>query len=204
MFVPNDYVSLISEDTEPYTGCILLFVPNNYVSPWTEDIVPQIITGCNSPVVLTAGRYTPGSTNTAGGLRQAHQMFQPGFGERRTAQNVVILLTDGQSNINYYDTIPAATDLKSDGVTVIGIGIGLTNADELNAIASGPREVFQVATFDALNDIKAEIVSVSGLDTVCTGGCLYAPRIVSQKKILQCILSLVVVVVVVVVTFIVQ
>ena len=117
-------------------------------------------------------------------------MFQPGFGERRTAENVVILLTDGQSNINYYDTIPAATDLKSDGVTVIGIGIGLTNADELNAIASGPREVFQVATFDALNDIKAEIVSVSGLDTVCTGGCLYALRTVSQKKILHCILLL--------------
>ena len=88
-------------------------------------------------------------------------MFQPGFGERRTAKDVVILLTDGQSNINFYDTIPAATDLKSDGATVIGIGIGLTNADELNSIASGPQDVFQVATFDALDEIKTEIVAVS-------------------------------------------
>ena len=97
-------------------------------------------------------------------------MFQPGFGERRTAQNVVILLTDGQSNINFYDTIPAATDLKSDGTKVIGIGIGLTNADELNAIASGSGDVFQVATFDALENIKAEIVAVSGLNAVCDDG----------------------------------
>ena len=89
-------------------------------------------------------------------------MFQPGFGQRRNAEDVVILLTDGQSNINYYDTIPAATDLKSDGTTVIGIGIGLTNADELNAIASSSRDVFQVATFDALDNIKAEILAVSG------------------------------------------
>jgi hypothetical protein len=39
-------------------------------------------------------------------------MFRQGFGERPTAKDVVILLTDGQSNINFYDTIPAATDLK--------------------------------------------------------------------------------------------
>lgn len=88
-------------------------------------------------------------------------MFQPSFGDRPSADNLVILLTDGQSNVNFYDTIPSARDLKSDGVTIIGIGIGLSNADELNAIASGPTDVFQVATFEALDEIKAEIVSVS-------------------------------------------
>jgi hypothetical protein len=52
---------------------------------------------------------------------------------------------------------------QSDGVTIIGIGIGLTNADELNSIASGRQDVFQVNTFEALNDIKAEVVRVSCL-----------------------------------------
>lgn len=90
-------------------------------------------------------------------------MFQPGFGERPTAKDVVILLTDGQSNINYFDTIPSATALKEDGITVLGIGIGLKDAVELQNIASGPQDVFQVATFDALDDIKAEIVAVSAV-----------------------------------------
>ena len=105
-------------------------------------------------------RYTPGSTNTAGGLRQALQMFQPGFGERPSAGDVVILFTDGQSNVNSHDTVSSAAELKRHGAVVLGIGIGLTTVDELNAIASGLRDVFQVATFDALVEIEAEILAV--------------------------------------------
>ncbi|KAK7502427.1 hypothetical protein BaRGS_00006380, partial [Batillaria attramentaria] len=143
--------SLITYSTEVKT----IFSFNRYSQP--QQVIDAV----------TTTRYTPGSTNTAGGLRQAREMYSPGFGERPTAQDVTILLTDGQSNINFYDTIPSATDLKSDGVTVIGIGIGLTNADELNAIASSSRDVFQVATFDALDGIKAEIVAVSGHIILC-------------------------------------
>ncbi|XP_025106489.1 collagen alpha-3(VI) chain-like isoform X11 [Pomacea canaliculata] len=137
--------SLITYSTEVKT----IFSFNRYPQP--QQVLDAISTT----------RYTPGSTNTAGGLRQAREMFQPSFGDRPSADNLVILLTDGQSNVNFYDTIPSARDLKSDGVTIIGIGIGLSNADELNAIASGPTDVFQVATFEALDDIKAEIVSGS-------------------------------------------
>ncbi|XP_076459446.1 LOW QUALITY PROTEIN: uncharacterized protein LOC143292771 [Babylonia areolata] len=142
---PNHQYSLIIYSTEVTT----VFSLNRYQNP--QQILDAISTT----------RYDPGQTNTAGGLRQARQMFQPGFGERPTAEDVVILLTDGQSNINYYDTIPAADDLKSDGVTIIGIGIGLTNADELSSVASGQDNIFQVAKFDALEDVETKILEAS-------------------------------------------
>lgn len=67
------------------------------------------------------------------------------FGERATAKNVAILMTDGQSNVNYWDTIPAGEDLKSTGVKVVSIGINLENFDEINSIASSRKDVFTVS-----------------------------------------------------------
>lgn len=59
--------------------------------------------------------------------------------------DVVILFTDGQSNVNYWDTIPAASDLKEANVEVLTVGIALKNNDEINAIASSPQHVFTVS-----------------------------------------------------------
>ena len=106
---------------------------------------------------ILSTRYTPGSTNTAGGLRTAKDVFSNGYGGRYSAEDVVILLTDGESNVNSEDTIPAAEALKKDGVKIITVGIGLTDLDEVQAIASSDRDVFQAKDFRALKDIRTDI-----------------------------------------------
>ena len=104
-------------------------------------------------------RYTPGSTNTAGGLRSAYQILQEGYGARREADDVVVLITDGESNINAYDTVPASDSLKTSGAHIIGIGVGLKDTTEIDQIASSPGEVFQARNFESLKNIKLDILS---------------------------------------------
>ncbi|XP_041374199.1 uncharacterized protein LOC121387240 [Gigantopelta aegis] len=131
------------------TDSTLVFSFGRYHSP--SDVVN----------VIETTKYTYGSTNTADALRTAIEVFSPGRGERRGADNIAILITDGESNINYHDTVPAATDLKNMGVRVVAIGIGLTNTAEINAIASSQNDVFQVNSFENLEEIKDELVKVS-------------------------------------------
>ena len=38
--------------------------------------------------------------------------------------NLVVIVTDGQSNINREETIPEARMLKNEGVTIMAVGIG--------------------------------------------------------------------------------
>jgi collagen type VI alpha len=102
--------------------------------------------------------YTSGSTNTAGGLREAIGLFQPGFGERPTAKNVAILLTDGQSNVNYWDTVPAATDLKSKNVKIISVGINLQSTEEIYNISSSHNDVYRVTSYNTLKEIEHNLI----------------------------------------------
>jgi len=141
----DHHFSLITYATEVRT----VFSFNRYSTP--ERVVDAI----------TTTRYKAGRTNTAGGLRQAATLFSRRFGDRPTAKNVVVLLTDGESNENYQDTIPSAQALKDAGVKVISIGIGIAKDTELNAIASSPKDVFKVDTFDDLEKVEQDIVAGS-------------------------------------------
>ncbi|CAC5417435.1 unnamed protein product [Mytilus coruscus] len=106
--------------------------------------------------VISTTRYKAGSTNTAGGLRTAADVLKMNGG-RSSAEDIVILLTDGQSNLNSRDTIPSAEALKQKGVKVITVGIKITDTDEIKAIASSEKEVFIAKDFQSLTDIKQEI-----------------------------------------------
>lgn len=106
--------------------------------------------------VISTTRYKAGSTNTAGGLRTAADVLKMNGG-RSSAEDIVILLTDGQSNLNSRDTIPSAEALKQKGVKVITVGIKISDTDEIKAIASSEKEVFIAETFQSLKDIKQEI-----------------------------------------------
>ncbi|KAL3854733.1 hypothetical protein ACJMK2_013983 [Sinanodonta woodiana] len=106
-------------------------------------------------------RYRPGSTNTAGGLRTALEISSPEYGDRKDVDNIVILVADGQSNVNTEDTIPAADDLKKTGAKIITIGVGLSNYQELESIGSGAENVYKVTTYNVLGDVKADILENS-------------------------------------------
>jgi len=66
--------------------------------------------------------------------------------------------TDGQSNIGYWDTQPAAKDLKAKGVKVMCIGIGLKKYDEVNGIASSLDDVYSVTGFQQLAEVESKIL----------------------------------------------
>ena len=51
-------------------------------------------------------------------------MFTTGNGDRRDAQNIIILLTDGASNERADDTVPAAIAARAGGAKIVTVGIG--------------------------------------------------------------------------------
>ena len=104
-------------------------------------------------------RYRPGSTNTAGALSVAQEISTSTYGDRYDAENIVFLITDGQSNVREYDTIPQADALKKTGARVVSIGVNLNDMTEVERIASNENDVYRVGSFSNLEDIKADILA---------------------------------------------
>lgn len=100
--------------------------------------------------VLNAVAFTQdlGRTNTYSGLKEVREnIFRPrqDTGDRPGVDNVVLVLTDGRSNINSEDTVPEARRLHSEGIKVFGIGIGengQVDRNEINGIASDQTDVY--------------------------------------------------------------
>jgi len=113
---------------------------------------------------VSHSRYTPGSTNTAGGLRTALDILTNSYGGRRDAEDIVILITDGKSNVNEDDTIPSANDLKNGGARILTIAVGMSDYTEINQIASSPDAIFKVNGYHVLHEVKHDI-----LESSCNG-----------------------------------
>ena len=111
--------------------------------------------------------YVYGSTNTYGGLNVMRtQMFTQQNGDRPTVPNIAILLTDGVSNVNAFETVPEAEKARADNIHIYAVGIGLADTTELSQIASPPiaENMFVVDDFQALTALKEKI-----LDQFCPG-----------------------------------
>lgn len=85
--------------------------------------------------------YMGGNTNTSGGLRTVRQQqFIPSRGDRTGVENILFIITDGESNIDQHLTIFEAEQAKSVGMRIFGIGItNAINRDELRLISSPPQ-----------------------------------------------------------------
>ena len=105
--------------------------------------------------VLTAG----GATNHGDAFLKAESLFNPASKNRK----IIVMFTDGENNQGPPPT-PIATDLKSKGIEIYCIGIGVT-IDTINAWASDPvlshvawtKEVDKLAKLFV--DVGKEIVS---------------------------------------------
>ena len=98
------------------------------------------------------------SVFTGKGLRHVQSLFQSANGGHKSqgiSQNLVVI-TGGYSADRVED---AAVALRSDGIHVFAIGIGIINSFELLLIASDARRVFTVENLDALKAIKRSIVN---------------------------------------------
>ena len=111
-----------------------------------------------------------GGKNTAEALRLARtEMFTVIKGDRPKADDVIMLITDGISDVNEQFTILEADAAKSDGIHIFTIGIGLEDYTELNAIATSPasENSFLLSKFEELFSL-AENLFIS----TCPGLCV--------------------------------
>lgn len=103
---------------------------------------------------------TKTGTNTHRALHAARTMvFQPSVGDRPTAPNIAIVLTDGQSS-HEEETRQEAKKLKNHDVTVFSIGVGKWLSDqELQVIASRPTSMFsfRIESFEGLDTIRESL-----------------------------------------------
>ena len=115
-------------------------------------------------------RYIYGSTNTAAALRSARtNMFQLTNGDRPDAQDIIIFVTDGESNLNADQTLPEARLVHNANIELVGIGINLYDTSELSGIASSrdSRYLQLAEDFEDLPNVMPHLLSA-----VCSGESL--------------------------------
>ncbi|KAM4026875.1 collagen alpha-4(VI) chain-like [Anomaloglossus baeobatrachus] len=98
------------------------------------------------------------NTYTGKALKFVSQFFDPVNGSRKK-QNVhqyLIVMTDGESHDTVFEE---AAELRSNGVTIFTVGIGIKNNFELVQIAGTPQNVFLVENFEVLDSIRGQIVT---------------------------------------------
>ena len=116
--------------------------------------------------------YIGGFTNTADALRVTReQCFSTSNGNRASAQDLAIIVTDGVPTLNVGRTEPEAMELKRSNVEVIAVGItNNVDANTLRMLSSSPQErnknYFEAPEFTQLGDI---------LDTIILQACATEP-----------------------------
>lgn len=78
-----------------------------------------------------------------------------------------MIITDGESNVNNFETIPEALRLKRQGVSIITVAIGFDSVNaELVGITSEPiaDNLFRIDDFNSLDELHVKIV-----EPICTG-----------------------------------
>ena len=109
--------------------------------------------------------YTAGKTNTADALEMlSAEMFAPGRGQRDGVDNVAIIVSDGDSNINPERTIPNAIQARVNGIH-LAVATMENDPDnlELKGIASDPDEanIFNVRRYSQLTEIVDDLVGIT-------------------------------------------
>lgn len=75
--------------------------------------------------------------------------------------NLVVIVTDGESNINPIETLPEANRIKRSGTSIITVAVGLTSNAELVGLTSPPiaENLIYVDDFEALGRLSDQIVA---------------------------------------------
>lgn len=153
------------------------------------NTIAALYAGIHSIKYLRNGRRT----NTAAAIRLARAtMFSKEHGDRSDAENKLILITDGVSDINKVDTLPEAQLTREAGIAIYAIGLALRKTDELQGIASLPLQdhLFLADDFSQFYDLQQTIYESSSCpeDVVSppSGSMSHAPNIPSTQKSTKC------------------
>ena len=97
----------------------------------------------------------------------------------------MVIVTDGESNVNPFDTLPEANRIKRSGTSIITVAVGLSSNTELVGLTSPPisDNLIHVDDFEALHHLSDQIVAplCSGKDSHQT--CLGRSYIRAEHKL---------------------
>lgn len=100
-------------------------------------------------------QYTAGSTNTSGAIKVIRkEMFSTLHGSRKDAAHIGIIITDGVSNIDYHRVKLESTKARLENITLLAVGVGLNNTQELDDIAGKREHRLTIKTF---GDLEIEL-----------------------------------------------
>jgi len=89
------------------------------------------------------------------------KIFTEAKGDRPDASNIIIVITDGDSNVNSGRTIPEANEARNAGIRVFVLGIGLVSGREMDGMASRPLPVnrFHIGDFTEMEQVKRGLIT---------------------------------------------
>lgn len=104
-----------------------------------------------------------GETNIYDGLRLMRtQIFRERNGDRPDVQNIAVVITDGQANLEAAKIEDEARQSHELGVEIFAVGVtNDTDMGQLRAIASDEDHVFTVEDFEGLYSIIDNIISTA-------------------------------------------
>lgn len=89
-------------------------------------------------------------------------------GKRENVRKLGIVITDGDSK-SKAKTFYEAHKARENGVTMLAIGVGKMNHEELKGIANGTDYLFTTKNYDSLTDLTKSVIKL-----VCQGICFPA------------------------------
>ncbi|XP_078098451.1 collagen alpha-6(VI) chain-like isoform X2 [Mustelus asterias] len=133
--------------------------------PQTEFTVTQHTSKTSLERAIEQIQQIGGGTNTGQALSYMNDFINESKGSRKTrVRRFLITVTDGNSDD---DVRKPAAELSQQGVTVYGVGVGNVTESELEIIAGASERVFYTKNFDALQNMKKDIVQ----DICSKDGC---------------------------------
>ncbi|KAI0209304.1 Zinc metalloproteinase dpy-31 [Lamellibrachia satsuma] len=112
--------------------------------------------------MIDDARWLGGWSNMSGGIRLVkNAVFSRSGGDRPSAPNVCVLVTDGPSNRDADRTVSDAARAKGDGINMVVVGVtSRIDKGETNAVASSPADQFEflVDDFSDLTGITLRVV----------------------------------------------
>lgn len=103
--------------------------------------------------------YGSSYSNAAEGFRVVRdQMFTADSGDRSDAPNIVIMITDSSAD-NLGESAVAAESVRNNGIHIFGVGVELSDPDELEIYVSlGDANTFQASNYRGLAAVGPEII----------------------------------------------
>nr|XP_013015430.1 collagen alpha-5(VI) chain [Cavia porcellus] len=103
---------------------------------------------------LRRRRDTGGNTYTAKALRHSSILFREEHGSRikQNVKQILIIITDGVSH-DHNELSSTALKLREEGITILAVGVGQANQEELEIMAGDKNNTIHVDNFDKLKDI---------------------------------------------------